>query len=560
MASAQSSRGLTRASKASPVLNGPEIATAKAVDVVDGVVDNDAALDRAKPETSAVGKTDKSRKAPSVSGAIDVFLGLLSAVPFGIVLLILLIIACMIGMLIQQQELETFAAYYAELTPGEKIVYGRLGFFDIYHAWYFHLLLLLLSLNIILASIDHFPASWSHISRKKLTASPMFAMAQKFKEKVELPPLGRKQLTERAAQAARAMRFKVRVTEEESRTTVFAERGVWNRLGAYAVHVGLLTIFAGGFWTSRGYTGMMQVIPEKSDDKMVVNVFNIENATTQYAIGQRELALPFTIEGLDIQQKLINKEGSIDAGNTLDWLTRIRIHDHITGKSTEALVHMNTPYDYRGYRLFQASFNPLGSARTIKLSVTKKGGGAPEEVTIQRNGEAILSDGTKLKYNQFNPHLVLTREGKVDFGSTEYVNPAAHLIYLKPDGQEEQAWALNQKFIQEISNAPVLKARLLDSGSYQFTLVDFEKVPLAHTLSIQFDEGAKIVYVGFTILCLCLIGVFFFSHQRLWIVIEDGNVYLGGNSNRNRLGFEDRAKKIAAMIRGEKSGDAVREE
>ena len=93
------------------------------------------------------------------------------AVPFGIVLLSLLIIACMIGMLIQQQELDSFPAYYADLTPAEKIVYGHLGFFDIYHATYFHVLLLLLSLNIILASIDHFPAAWSFISRKKLTAS-----------------------------------------------------------------------------------------------------------------------------------------------------------------------------------------------------------------------------------------------------------------------------------------------------------------------------------------------------------------------------------------------------
>jgi hypothetical protein len=35
----------------------------------------------------------------------------------------------------------------------------------------------------------------------------------------------------------------------------------------------------------------------------------------------------------------------------------------------------------------------------------------------------------------------------------------------------------------------------------------------------------------------------------MWIVIEDGNVYLGGAANRNRLGFEDRAKKIIALIR-----------
>ncbi len=35
----------------------------------------------------------------------------------------------------------------------------------------------------------------------------------------------------------------------------------------------------------------------------------------------------------------------------------------------------------------------------------------------------------------------------------------------------------------------------------------------------------------------------------MWIVVEDGRVSLGGDANRNRLGFEDRLKKIAARIR-----------
>lgn len=536
MASAQSSTKLSQSAKAVEAAAMAGASDAAVEDAATGVAEIE------KPRSGG------GQKASGLSGAIDRILSLLSSVPFGIVLLMLLIIACMIGMLIQQQELDSFPAYYAELTPAEKTVYGRLGFFDIYHAAYFNLLLLLLSLNIILASIDHFPTAWSFIARKKLTASPTYAMAQKFKEKVEIPQLGRKQLTERASEAARKMRFKVRLTEEDNRTTIFAERGVWNRLGAYLVHIGLLTIFAGGFMTSRGFTGMMEVSPNKSSNRMIQNVFNIDNANTQHAIGQRELELPFTIEGVDIQQKLINKSGSIDAGNTLDWLTRVRIVDQEAGKTTEALIHMNTPFDYRGYRFFQASFNPLGSARTIKLKVTPANG-SPQEITIQRNGEAKLADGTRVRYVEFNPHFVVGSDQKVTFGSAEYENPAAHLAYVTPSGEQGDVWAFTQAGVNQMSNAPFLKSKFLDTGAFHFVLTDFEKVPFAHTLSIQFDPGAKVVYVGFTILCLTLIAVFFFSHQRLWIVIEDGAVYLGGNSNRNRLGFEDRAKKLAALIR-----------
>jgi cytochrome c biogenesis protein ResB len=122
------------------------------------------------------------------------------------------------------------------------------------------------------------------------------------------------------------------------------------------------------------------------------------------------------------------------------------------------------------------------------------------------------------------------------------------LDYVAPDGKPGQVWALNETFANTIANAPFMK-KFMDNGVYQFVLTDFEKAPTSSILSVQYDPGARVVYAGFTILCLTLIAVFFFSHQRLWIVVEDGNVYLGGDANRNRLGFEDRAKKVADLIR-----------
>ncbi len=503
------------------------------------------------PTEEKKSESGKQAKAVNTVSFIDRFLNLLSSVQFGIVLLILLIIACMIGMLIQQIELESFPNYYAELTPSEKTVYGTLGFFDIYHVWYFNLLLLLLSLNIILASIDHFPSAWSFVAKKKLTASPTFAMTQKFREKVEVVG-DRIRLTERTVAAARATGFKVRVTEEETRTTVFAERGVWNRLGAYAVHIGLLTIFFGGFMTSRGFTGMSEIAPGESTDVMFKQTFNLNNATGEHSIGAMRLQLPFTLVGVDIEHKPIKKEGGVDASNTLDWLTRVRIDDAEKGTQTDALIHMNHPYDYRGYRFFQASLSGMNSAREIKLRFTTAGGAA-QDVTIKRNGDAKLPDGTRLKYVNFIPGAQFTEEGKISIGSADYANPAALISYITPDGKQGDIWAFNEAFIGQIAGAPFLKQRFIDPHPFSVVLTDFEKVSQKHILSVQYDPGAKIVYVGFTILCLTLLLVFFFSHQRLWLVVEDNNVYVGGDSNRNRLGFEDRAKRLIGLIREPKA-------
>jgi cytochrome c biogenesis protein len=265
----------------------------------------------------------------------------------------------------------------------------------------------------------------------------------------------------------------------------------------------------------------------------------------------REHGLPFTVECLDFQQKLINKGGSLGLGNTLDWFTTVRITDQETGKKTDALIHMNTPFDYRGYRFFQQSYNMPATARVIKLRVTPTGGGQSQEVTIPRDGEAKLADGTRLRFNWFHANFNVDPNNQQVVrvtSSMDYENPAANLGYVAPDGKQGEVWAFNETFANTVSSAPFMK-KFMDNGAYQFVMTDFEKAPTASVLSIQFDPGARVVYAGFIILCLMLIAVFFFSHQRLWIVVEEGNVYLGGDANRNRLGFEDRAKKVAGLIR-----------
>ena len=62
---------------------------------------------------------------------------------------------------------------------------------------------------------------------------------------------------------------------------------------------------------------------------------------------------------------------------------------------------------------------------------------------------------------------------------------------------------------------------------------------------MQRDPGSNVVYVGFVLLFLTLVGVFFFSHQRVWAAIENGdagtaNVTLGGNTNRSVNAFDEK--------------------
>ncbi len=505
----------------------------------------------AKPTTAATEK-----RSISLGGFIDRFLAVISSVPFGIILLVILLTLSMIGMLIQQQELDTFAAYFASLTPAEKLIYGKLGFFDVYHASYFNFLLLLLSLNIILASIDYFPKAWKNMRKKKLTATPGFTQAMRIKhEPLEMSGLSRESLVERAKEAARALRYKVTVTDKDNRTTVFAEKGAWNRMGAYAVHLSLLTIFAGGMLTSlKSQQGGMWLQAGTKEDKFMKNVFNVDQ--TGHQVGQQAVELPFTVECLDIRQTLMDKSKNISSGNTIDWFTKVKITDKESGQVEEALIHMNKPHDWggsflgAGYRMFQASTMEMGSARSIHLKATPAGGGAAQDLQIMLNGEAKLADGSTVRYFEFVPDFQLTQQGQVDSASGEYNNPSAHIEVIKPDGEKARAWVFTEEFQKQLESNATLKSRLAGDTGFNFLLTDFEKASQAHMLSIQYDPGANWFYLGSAMLCTSLLLVFFFSHQRLWIVCEDGKVFMGGDANRNRLAFEDRLKRIAARIQG----------
>jgi cytochrome c biogenesis protein len=503
-----------------------------------------SALEETKNEIR-VNRATPAKVAPSV---ITRLLNLLSSVRFGVTMLILLAIASMIGMLIMQSSVDGFDKYFVNLTPSQKLLGGWLGFFDIYHSWYFNALLLILSLNIVLASIERFPGAWVYIKRPKLDVVAAWLRKQPVNSTVEMRAESRAALTERIASASRSVGFKPIVTEKGTRTFILAQRGTWNRLGAYAVHVALLTIFFGGFMTAQfGRTGSMWLKPGAASGEMSETVFKIEDGKT-FRLDQSKAALPFQVVCTDIRQELIRKDGPITADNTIDWLTEIKIKDE-TGEH-KALVHMNRPYDYRGYRFFQASFQNFGSARNIKLRLTPEAGGAPLEVAIPRDGSTELPDGTRIDFADFQPDFQM--EGSnVGSQSGEYNNPAAILNVTTPAGERSRAFA----FAQELpSGAPIGRA----AAGYKFRLADYEKVPEAHMLSIQRDPGTTIFYVGSGLLFITLSAVFFFSHQRVWAIIEerkpdsnDFEVVLGGNTNRNVVALEDRFRKLLQAITGQ---------
>lgn len=494
---------------------------------------------------------------------LNQILDFVSSVRFGVFQLCFLVLLALIGMLVLQQNVQGFDAYYVSLTPAEKMVFGYLGLFDIYYSWYFNLLLLTLSLNIILASIDRFPSAWSYIKEPKLTATRNWLLTQKSNAVIDFGDQSEKDVAFGIKAALDKKGYRASLTETstieygvdgdgrkdfsvvipKTKTIVFAQRGRINRLGAYIVHVALLTLFLGHFVALQtGFDADVRMIPGAETNEIQLIQFNLDKKE------KFNVTMPFSMECTDIQQRLIDEQGSIDVNNTLDWRTQMNIKDPEYGDMIVD-VSMNKPFSYRGYRFFQAQTIPVGNARIITIEATPEDGGAPVRIDIGRNGATHLPDGTDVEFAEFMPDFTFGADGKPDTRSGDYNNPVAVLNVTPPQGERTRVFAFAQKLAD---NMPVGAAK----AGYKWRLIEFEKSPLAHILSIKYDpyNGAFIAwYFGGFGLCGALMFVFFFSHKRIWAHIEtnqDGKteVVLAGDTNRNQLGFDDKFQKIAEDV------------
>jgi len=334
----------------------------------------------------------------------------------------------------------------------------------------------------------------------------------------------------------RAAGFAPTATVRNGRKFIFAQSGVWNRFAFAAVHAGLLLILFGGFLTAQfGSVGTLSLAPGESSDLMFDTGFK---ADSMVEISKR---LPFRITAVDIHQRLVRPTGPITADNTLDWVTEFTIADE-TGVHTAA-VQINQPFDYRGYRFFQGAAGTRGRARSVLIEAHPAAGGAVEQTEIARDGTSLLSSGAELRLAGFRGNYHSRSEAPAE-DTSSYPNPAALIEVTTADGVE-----MTPVFPAGVGEAPIAGRPV---GGYTFKMLDFERVADRHELFIQRDPGVNFVYSGFAVLAAALGAVFFFSHQRIWAVIEpakDGaHVTLAGHANRNTLAFDEKLKLLGEKL------------
>lgn len=448
-----------------------------------------------------------------------------SSTKCGLILLTLVGTAVVLGTMVLQRPMAREGQIEQVYAPETIRLLDHLGLFDVFHAWWFILLLGLLGGNIALASLERFPQAWRYFSRPHRVADEWFVRKLPFVREIAVGPRPPEEVLVRAAEACARLGHRAH-PEALKRGTLYLEKNRLARLAPYAVHASLLIIFAGaivdGTWGYRGYVSLGPGIRARQVESL--------------SPGGEPRLLPFTIrcDGAGMEK--------YPDGSPRQYWSLLAIEE----KGREVLrkrIFVNEPLTYRGIRFFQSDYGSSGEPTKLVLEASWPGQKrAPQTFTL-RPGEAVSlgSDGVRVALGDFVPDFVL--EGnQLSTRSNNPNNPAIRLEVTEPGRTSTSIWFF-PKFPE--MNFPK------DAG-ISFQLRDVE-MGFTTGLQVAKQPGKGLIWGGCLLLTAGLVLALYMVHTRIWGVLgRDAQgrpaLLLGGQPSKYRESFEVHFNKLADAV------------
>src|SRR5271169_45060 len=268
------------------------------------------------------------------------FLKTLSNLRTGIVLLLLVVIAAVMGTFILQRPATDSQKLQSAYSTQTLQLLDRLSLTDVFHAWWFLTLLGLLSLSIVLVSVDRFPNAWRFYARPYRKTDSHFRSA--LPNKVELPIRNAEGGLNAAERALKKLHWPIERIADKNEPSLYSERHRFSVMAVYVIHASLLLIFCGGIIDGIfGYSGFMAL-----QHGQQVNQIEQPNGAKK--------TLPFSVKCYGAGQ-----ENYAD-GSPKRWWSKLAVVKD--GKEVETKdVVVNDPLVYRGLRFYQSSFGMTGN-------------------------------------------------------------------------------------------------------------------------------------------------------------------------------------------------------
>ena len=168
----------------------------------------------------------------------------LGAIKTGVILLILTVILSAAGTVILQRPATDPDEIQRAYSPQVLRLLDALKLTDVFHAWWFVMLLGLVSLSIVAASIQRFPNAWRFFSRPYKSPDESFRKALPTHKSI--PIKDEEAALSIAERVLHKKGFHPERIVRQNNFSLFGERNRISEMAVYIVHASLLLIFLGG--------------------------------------------------------------------------------------------------------------------------------------------------------------------------------------------------------------------------------------------------------------------------------------------------------------------------
>lgn len=418
-----------------------------------------------------------------------------SSVKLTIVLLVLIVLVFITATFIPQPDT---AQKFAWLT-------------DLYHSPLFYALMGLLSLNLIVCSINRFPISLKQYKALYFPEPPGI---------FDNLPQNRIIITDKEINTTgpavesclKAKYGSIRKIDTKKGHVFYGERGRFSLFGVYALHLSILMMIAGAIIGS--IFGLEADINIKERES--VNFVNL-------AEGKGIHKLDFSVRCDKFIVEFYENGAPKTYRSDLSFIKNGQV-------AHRGSLLVNHPITFKGLRFYQSSY---GTSPEIKAIIAYT-------ISRKKSREIVLAAGDTFDLPESKAKAVALRveENIMELG------PAVKLRITSPQ-KDVQFWVFKQ--IDEIkaanpgllSQVPIFNPGLFRPLVFSLNRIEQHYYTGLHVVS---DPGVPLVAVGAALMVIGLIIIFFMSYQRFWVRMEQEGakirISVTGRSNRNNAGLE----------------------
>ena len=430
--------------------------------------------------------------------------------------------------------------------PGKAVarVLDALGMFDIFGAWWFMALVVLLFVSLTGCLIPRYRA-FARTARRPLAAGRNFErLTNHATFTTDGPPAEVMEITQRAL---RKRRFRTRIIEDDSTMQVAAERGHWREGGSLVFHTAFYLLLAGAVIGKLfGFTGQIGLAEGAA--------FADTRIAYDFAEAGREFGLEdhrgfvVTLDDFDVQY--------FPDFTPKDFVSTVTISEDGRPVATEQ-IRVNHPVRYQGMVLFQMAF------------------GMAPRVIVRAGEEVLVDERVRLAPNDTQNIWTGTVKVKIDDPQQQI---ALDLV-LAPDAQmgsdgqptigrdprPRNPVLLGNVYFGELGlQRPVRADRFLrGTGPVDTTMlrpgdtkdlvrgnltVEFVDLGYWSGLQVSHAPGRGILLLSGVMVLTGLVPSLYSYRRRVWVEVHGGDggtrVTVAGVALQRKAAFEDEFRDI----------------